>query len=70
MTVKQIIKAYLEDHKFDGLTSRSTDCGCSKDDLFPCEDNFEKCEPAYCAPTDDKYEDTIYTNEKPKEVGT
>jgi len=34
MTVKEIVKKYLEDNGYDGLTSG--DCGCKVDDLVPC----------------------------------
>lgn len=36
MTVKEIIKDYLDKNGFDGL--KTIDCGCHKDDLFPCCD--------------------------------
>lgn len=46
MTVKEIIKKYLEDNGFDGLCT--DDCGCGIDDLFPCcEDMCADCVPAY-----------------------
>ncbi len=45
MTVKEIIKQYLETNGFDGLCN--DDCGCSKDDLFPCGNIQEDCNPAF-----------------------
>ena len=45
MTVKEIIKKYLNDNDFDGLASGH--CGCDMDDLFVCNENFSECEPAY-----------------------
>lgn len=45
MNVAEIVKKYLDDNGFDGLAG--DDCGCSKDDLFPCDCHFGDCEPAY-----------------------
>jgi len=45
MTVKEIVKKYLEINGFDGLCGES--CGCSKDDLFLCDSCPDECEPAY-----------------------
>jgi hypothetical protein len=50
MTVAQIVKDYLENHGYDGLFCEMPfegNCGCSKDDLFPCGRIFELCQPAY-----------------------
>ncbi len=43
MTVKEIIKEYLEQNGFDGLYNE--DCGCHIDDLFCCGNNGEECQP-------------------------
>lgn len=48
MTVKEIIKKHLDDNGFDGLYA--DECGCSKDDLFPCESTPENCQPGYKQP--------------------
>ena len=47
MTVKEIVKAYLDANGFDGLFSDDGDCACQKDDLAPCGgcDNIMDCEP-------------------------
>lgn len=45
MTVKELIKKYLEENGFDGLCS--DDCGCGIDDLFPCGEIPDDCVPAY-----------------------
>jgi len=45
MTCKEIIKKWLDDNSYDGLFH--DDCGCSKDDLFPCGSCFDQCEPGY-----------------------
>jgi hypothetical protein len=46
MTVKEIVKEYLEKNGFDGLCSEN--CGCGIDNLMPCEKwNIPLCEPAY-----------------------
>ena len=51
MNVKQIVSAYLKAHGYDGLYS--DDCGCQKDDLMPCDEGGQNCEPGYqgsCTP--------------------
>lgn len=48
MNVREIIKKYLDDNGYDGLCRE--ECGCGKDDLFPCGDpggSGEYCVPAY-----------------------
>jgi len=45
MTIKDIIKTYLDNNNYDGLATHC--CGCSKDDLFPCEEVFTDCKPGY-----------------------
>jgi hypothetical protein len=50
VTVKEIIKEYLERNGFDGLWSED-DCGCENSDLFPCEGEYGSgipdCKPGY-----------------------
>jgi hypothetical protein len=43
MNVKLIVKAYLQDHGYDGLYYE--DCGCFIDDLIPCGESCEYCKP-------------------------
>jgi hypothetical protein len=50
MTVKEIVKAYLVEHGFDGLCI--SDCGCAIDNLFPCIDGGSGCAPGYRVPAD------------------
>ena len=46
MTVKEIVKDYLEKNGYDGLCSEN--CGCGLDDFMPCEDcDTETCKPSY-----------------------
>lgn len=51
MTVAEIVKEYLDSHGHDGLfwegPGCSDNCGCSKDDLFPCMSCSRSCQPAY-----------------------
>lgn len=35
MKVKEIVKKFLEDNGYDGLTSG--ECGCKVEDLMPCD---------------------------------
>ena len=42
MTVKEIVKKWLEDNGYDGLAGE--DCGCKLDDLFCCQqEGVERC---------------------------
>jgi len=50
MTVKEIVKEYLEKNGFDGLCSEN--CGCGLDDFMPCgmfanDSTVIGCTPAY-----------------------
>ena len=45
MTVKDMIKAYLTEHGFDGLYG--DDCGCKVDDIAPCGKIKGNCETGY-----------------------
>lgn len=50
MTVKEIVKKYLEDNGFDGLWSEY-DCACKKDNLMPCGgEDILNCEAGYLMP--------------------
>ena len=50
MTIKEIIKQYLEEHGYDGLYSCCVDCACSLDELFGCEYPQPDCTPGYMIP--------------------
>ena len=45
MTVREIIKQYLDANGFDGLFD--DDCACQKGDLCPCDSNCMDCQPGY-----------------------
>jgi len=48
ITVKEIVKEYLEKNNYDGLTNTDIYCGCGLDDFMPCSnENICKCKPAY-----------------------
>jgi hypothetical protein len=64
MKIKEIIKKYLEENGYDGLYN--DECGCSKDDLFPCDFSPDFCEPGYkchCDKHCDEYSE-CFTGEK------
>lgn len=43
MTVKELVARYFKTHpEYDGLAGDC--CGCSKDDLTPCEYMSDRCE--------------------------
>jgi len=46
MTIKEIVKQWLEEHGYDGLFDNG-DCGCLKDDLMPCGQPSEYCEAGH-----------------------
>jgi len=46
MTVKEIVKKYLQDNGYVGLSGWD-DCSCSVDDFCPCGDNFADCQPEH-----------------------
>ena len=48
ITVKQIVKEYLEKHGYDGLCFG--DCGCRVEDLMPCMTNTDMCVAGYAGP--------------------
>ena len=50
MTVKEIVKEYLEKNGYDGLCGEN--CGCGLDDFMPCgmfanDSTVIGCKPAY-----------------------
>lgn len=36
-TVKEIVKKWLIDNKYDGLCDPDYECGCEVNDLMPCD---------------------------------
>jgi len=49
MTLKEIVRQWLDEHGYDGLY-REGECGCLKDDLMPCDNPSEHCEAGYRLP--------------------
>ena len=48
MPVKEIVKEWLTQHKYDGLFSESGECACVTNDLMPCDsEGIGCCEPGY-----------------------
>ena len=47
IAVEEIVRQYLIEHGYDGLYSDVLECGCSLDDLMPCEGSPFKCVPGY-----------------------
>ena len=79
MTVKEIVLGYLRQNGYGGL--HYDDCGCFDDDLMPCGDYCEHCEPAYkvkkhcdtcqndaCESRDDISTEWCLTTQKPAQV--
>lgn len=63
MNVKKIVEMYLFANGYDGLYKDELECGCTKDDLMPCDCNFDTCEPGYKVLQDDG--DWLIKKEKP-----
>jgi hypothetical protein len=50
-TAKAILERFLMDNGYEGLYGE--DCGCTKDDLLPCESGVSQyCQPGYLRPCD------------------
>lgn len=50
LTVRVIVAAWLTEHGYAGLYDDGHDwdgCGCTLDDLMPCEGGCEGCRPGY-----------------------
>lgn len=47
MTAREALIAWIRDQGGDGLCNCSIECGCSVDDLAPCDYiDLDECEPA------------------------
>jgi hypothetical protein len=69
MTVKEIIKKYLQDNGYQGLYYPG-DCGCSMEDLIACSEDCSECEPGYKhrAGEDSEWDDIICGKKEINEV--
>lgn len=48
MSVRTMLKEWLDQHGYDGLYSPTGGCACERDDLIPCSgEGVEHCEPGY-----------------------
>jgi hypothetical protein len=47
ITVKDIVKAYLTEHGYDGLYNEDGGCACNTSDPFPCCCEGARCSPGY-----------------------
>jgi hypothetical protein len=52
MNVKEIIVDYLKKNGFEGLYNADGECGCLLEDLMPCGEGGDYCEPGYKRPCD------------------
>jgi hypothetical protein len=67
ITVKSIVRAYLEVNGYDGL-HRGDACGCENADLIPCDcfcHDIGDCQPGYKQPCDCGDHDWHIGAEKP-----
>jgi hypothetical protein len=63
MTIKDIVKEWLDKHGYDGLYT--IECGCFLDDLMPC-DTPDRCKPGVRRKGEFPYEDELWIG-PPKE---
>ena len=49
-TVHEILVDWLRKHGYDGLCNPEIECGCTLDDLQPCDSFMLNCKPAYKGP--------------------
>ena len=52
MTLKELTQKALKDNGYDGLFNVDCPCACKADDLFPCGEPCDNCEPGYLGPCD------------------
>jgi len=45
--IKEVIKQYLIENKYDGLCSSDYECACAVEDLFPCMEVRTDCFVGY-----------------------
>ena len=56
LDVGDIIIKYLQDNGYDGLVYPDNECGCSLDDLCPCDCLNTSCKAGYKVKCDDSCE--------------
>jgi len=50
ITVREIVKQWLKDNKYDGLVDYEIECGCTLEDFEPCGEIGSECTAAYKHP--------------------
>ena len=65
MTVKEIVKKYLDENGFDGLYTIG--CGCGKDNLFACGCTCKDCKPAFRIERNN--DEPIYSETREPKIG-
>jgi len=50
LTVREIVKSWLEENEYDGLCGEE-ECGCLTSDLMPCYNYTGECAPGYIGPS-------------------
>jgi len=68
MNVKEIIKAWLKEHKYEGLFNSDIECGCKLDDFMPCGEMRHDCEAGYIQPgSHDGFDFMVGADKPPKQ---
>ena len=50
MELRDIVKAWLQEHGYDGLCKSDLECGCHISNLMPCDEPSMECEAGYSVP--------------------
>lgn len=53
MDIRDIVKAYLVTHGYDGLYEPDNDCACKLSDLMPCDQPMQSCRPGHVISDDE-----------------
>jgi len=59
----EILKQWLIEHGWDGLSNPADECGCGTDDFMPCDRA-----PGGCYPAKGNWEDGFYAIEEAENV--
>ena len=64
--VKEIVRSWLTQNGYEGLSNGYIECGCTLDNLMPCEESCEHCEASHRGkpPEGEEGDDWMYPGKK------